>query len=100
MLALARQLGWHRRQGDVLTAFLNPDKDIDLYMEIPQEFKKENHIIRLRKGLYGLKQASAHWYVHAKATLAELGLFPTVSDVCLYTNETKDLFIIMYVDDF
>ncbi|KAI0991275.1 hypothetical protein K3495_g16912, partial [Podosphaera aphanis] len=51
-------------------------------------------------GLYGLKQAAALWYDHAKATLAKLGLFPTVSDACLYTNKSKDLFIIMYVDDF
>ncbi|KAI0992027.1 hypothetical protein K3495_g16159, partial [Podosphaera aphanis] len=85
---------------DVPTAFLNPDIDIDLYMEMPRGFEKENHIIRLRKGLYGLKQAAALWYDHAKATLARLGLFPTISDACLYTNKTKDLFIIMYVDDF
>ncbi|KAI0990896.1 hypothetical protein K3495_g17291, partial [Podosphaera aphanis] len=91
LLALAHQLGWHRRQGDVPTAFLNPDIDIDLYMEMPRGFEKENHIIRLRKGLYGLKQAAALWYDHAKATLAKLGLFPTVSDACLYTNKSKDL---------
>ncbi|KAI0991209.1 hypothetical protein K3495_g16978, partial [Podosphaera aphanis] len=100
LLALAHQLGWHRRQGDVPTAFLNPDIDIDLYMEMPRGFEKENHIIRLRKGLYGLKQAAALWYDHAKTTLAELGLLPTISDACLYTNKSKDLFIIMYVDDF
>ncbi|KAI0993176.1 hypothetical protein K3495_g15008 [Podosphaera aphanis] len=35
MLVLAHYLGWHRRQGDVPTAFLNPDLDIDLYMEMP-----------------------------------------------------------------
>lgn len=42
MLALAHQFGWHRRRGDVPTGFLNPDLDIDLYMELPQDFEKKN----------------------------------------------------------
>lgn len=100
MLVLAHQFNWHRRQGDVPTAFLNPDLNIDLYMEIPQGFEKKNHIILLRKGLYGLKQAAALWYDDAKATLAAQGLFPTTSDVCLYTTKQKDLFVLLHVDDF
>lgn len=59
MLALCRQFGWHRRQGDVPVAFLNPDIDTDLYMELPEGFKRENKIILIKKGLYGLKQAAA-----------------------------------------
>ncbi|KAI0995347.1 hypothetical protein K3495_g12834 [Podosphaera aphanis] len=100
MLVLAHQFGWHRRQGDVPKTFLNPDLDIDLYMKIPQGFEKERHIIHLRKGLYGLKQAAALWYDEVKATLAKLGLHPTTSDVCLYTNVQKDVFVVMHVDDF
>lgn len=41
MLVLAHRLGWHRRQGDVPTAFLNPDLDVDLYMEMPEGFQKK-----------------------------------------------------------
>ncbi|KAI0996754.1 hypothetical protein K3495_g11430 [Podosphaera aphanis] len=41
MLVLAHQFGWHRRQGDVPTDFLNPDLDIDLYIEMPQGYEKE-----------------------------------------------------------
>ncbi|KAI0991395.1 hypothetical protein K3495_g16792, partial [Podosphaera aphanis] len=100
MLVLAHYLGWHRRQGDVPTAFLNPDLDIDLYMEMPKGFEKNGCVLQLRKGLYGLKQAAALWYDDAKATLARQGLFPTVSDACLYTNRKKDLFVLMHVDDF
>lgn len=58
MLVLAHYLRWHRRQGDVPTAFLNPDLDIDLYMEMPKGFEKDGCILQLRKGLYGLKQAA------------------------------------------
>ncbi|KAI1002242.1 hypothetical protein K3495_g5959 [Podosphaera aphanis] len=100
MLVLARQFDWHRRQGDFPTAFLNPDLEIDLYMEIPQGIEKEEHIIHLRKELYGLKQAAALWYDDMKATLARLGLHPTTSHVCLYTNVQKYVFVVMHVDDF
>ena len=100
MLVLAHYLKWHRRQGDVPTAFLNPDLDIDLYMEMPKGFEKDGYVLQLRKGLYGLKQAAALWYDDAKSTLAQQGLFPTISDACLYTNKNKDLFVLMHVDDF
>lgn len=59
MLALAHRFGWYRRQGDVPTAFLNPDLDLDLYMELPEGYKRDNQIILIKKGLYGLKQAAA-----------------------------------------
>ena len=98
LLVLAPQLGWHRRQGDVPTAFLSPNLDIDLYMEMPQGFEREGCVILLRKGLYGLKQAAALWHDDAKATLAENGLHPTTSDICLYTNKQKDIYAMMYVD--
>ncbi|KAI0992824.1 hypothetical protein K3495_g15360, partial [Podosphaera aphanis] len=100
MLSLAHSFGWHRRQGDVPVAFLNPDLDVDLYMELPEGFKRENHIIQIKKGLYGLKQAAALWYDDVKAFLGTQGMFPTTSDVCLYTNKLKDLFAIVHVDDF
>ena len=100
MLVIAHYLKWYRCQGDVPTAFLNPDLKIDLYMELPKGFKEGNHVIRLRKGLYGLKQAAALWYDDARATLATLGLHPTTSDVCLYSNAQNDLFVLLHVDDF
>lgn len=98
ILVLAHQLGWHRKQGDVPTAFLNPDLNIDLFMELPKGYEKDGHVIRLCKGLYGLKQAAALWYDDAKSTLAQLGLLPTTSDICLYTNSEKDIFVLMHVD--
>ena len=51
MLALAHIFGWTRVQGDVQSDFLNPTLDVDLYMEMPEGFKKEGYVIRIRKGL-------------------------------------------------
>lgn len=49
LLVLAHQFGWHRRQGDVPTAFLNPDLNIDLCMDIPQGFEKEGYVVNCAK---------------------------------------------------
>ena len=99
MLALSHKLNWYRRQGDVPVAFLNPDLDIDLYMELPEGFKSTNKIILIKKGLYGLKQAAALWYDNMRGFLETQGMFPTEADVCLYANKSKDVFIIIHVDD-
>ncbi|KAI0992849.1 hypothetical protein K3495_g15335, partial [Podosphaera aphanis] len=53
ILVLAHQLGWQRKQGDVPTAFLNPDLNIDLFMELPKGYEKDGYVIKLCKGLYG-----------------------------------------------
>ena len=51
-------------QMDVDTAFLNPDLEEEVYMEIPEFFElvtpgvdPKQYCLRLRKALYGLKQA-------------------------------------------
>ncbi|KAI0995804.1 hypothetical protein K3495_g12376 [Podosphaera aphanis] len=100
LLALGHHLGWHRLQGDVATAFLNPDLDVVLYIHLPQGFEQNGKVAKLEKGLYGLKQAAALWHDNAKAELRKEGLEPTESDVCLFSSENKDIFVILLVDDF
>ncbi|KAI0991792.1 hypothetical protein K3495_g16395 [Podosphaera aphanis] len=100
LLALGHHLNWHRVQGDVPTAFLNPDLDVVLYIQMPQGFEQKGKVIKLEKGLYGLKQAAALWHDNAKSELQKNGLKPTESDICLFSDPKKDLFVILHVDDF
>lgn len=100
LLALSHQLRWYRRQGDVKHAFLNPKLAIQQYMEMPEGFRQKGMIFKILRGLYGLKQSAFHWYDDFKATLKNNGFFPTVSDVCVYTNKEKDVFVLLHVDDF
>ena len=49
---------------DVDTAFLNADIDEDIWVKIPEGTKlatNNDGIYKLRKSLYGLKQASRNW---------------------------------------
>ena len=98
ILALATQFGWHRRQVDVETAFLNPDIDRQIFIQPPEGMKAKTDLIKIRKGMYGLKQAAALWYQDAVILLEKLGLRRTVSDACLFMG--KDILVLMHVDDF
>ena len=50
---------------DVKTAFLNGVVEEELYVEHPLIFEthdRENHVRKLKKSLYGLKQEPRTWY--------------------------------------
>ena len=50
---------------DVKTAFLHGDLDEEIYIEQEEGFEvkgKSNYVCKLKKRLYGLKQAHWQWY--------------------------------------
>jgi hypothetical protein len=95
-------------QMDVVTAFLNPDVEEEMYiqfpqgLEVPEEFKTGAPALRLLKGLYGLKQAPRLWSDAVNATLQRLNFTRCNADPCLEVRKEKSEFVIiaLYVDDF
>ena len=61
---------WASRQVDFVLAFPQADIECDMYMEIPQGFHvdgpREDYCLKLKKNLYGQKQAGRVWnqYLH------------------------------------
>jgi hypothetical protein len=58
-------MGWMIYQMDVKTTFFNGIIEKEVYIEQRQGFEvneKEYHVCRLKKPLYGLKQARRAWY--------------------------------------
>ena len=103
ILALSIQYKWKRIQFDVETAFLNPNLDKLIFIQPPDGVDhlvkgKSNMLIKIKKGLYGLKQAANLWHQDAVITIEALGLKRTETDACLFTR--KGIIVLMHVDDF
>ena len=59
-------------------------------------------LVRLRKCIHGMKQASAYFHAHSDAVLKSMGCIPTPEDDCVYTlqHENESIIITKHVDDF
>ena len=91
-------------QMDVKTAFLNGELSEEVYMEQPEGFQKdgEDHLVcRLKKSIYGLKQASRQWYLKFDNVISSLGFVESKVDRCINIkiSGSKYIFLILYVDD-
>ena len=102
VMALAAAQNWAMYQLDVNNAFLHGDLDEEVYMQMPKGIPNpENKVCRLKKSLYGLKQASRQWFSKLKDTLISLGYTQSKNDYFLFLNKssTKLTIIAVYVDD-
>ena len=69
LLSIVACLDYEIWQMDVKTAFLNGNLEEDIYMQQPEGFvagRKDNLVCKLRKSIYGLKQASRCWNILTK----------------------------------
>ena len=112
LFALAAVHNWDIWQMDVVTAFLHPKLDDDVYMELPEGYglTSDNHdnlspgecrrtyVCKLNKALYGLKQAPRAWYADIDSFLTKsLSFHRSVHDANLYMMH--GLFLLLWVDD-
>ena len=91
---------------DFHNAFLNRELDDneEVYMEQPPGHKDRdpcNFCLRLKKSLYGLKQAGQKWYDVVCQTFADLGFKKSKYDPAVFYIHSGDDIIIMaiHVDD-
>jgi hypothetical protein len=104
LLAYATHHDFKLYQIDIKSAFLNGSIKEDVYVEQPPGFKSEqypNHVYKLHKTLYGLKQATRAWYEYLMDFLIDKCFRIGKVDSTLFTRRMgKDLFVCqIYVDD-
>ena len=76
IMALVAHFNSELHQMDVKTAFLNGDLYENVYMAQPEGFAvqdKEHLGCRLKKSIYGLKQASRQWYLKFDQIIRQFG---------------------------
>ena len=99
IFAISANIGLKIHQIDIDTAFLNGNLEEEVYIEAPPgcDICQEDQVCKLKKSLYGLKQASRTWNATLIKFLNEYGLKQLKSDVCVFVN--KHLIVAIYVDD-
>ncbi|GFY01843.1 retrovirus-related Pol polyprotein from transposon TNT 1-94 [Trichonephila clavipes] len=87
-------------QFDVKTAFLYGDISKALYMAQPEGFSDSSgQVCKLLKSIYGLKQAPRCWNKRFKSFAENSGLKRSNCDPCLFFNDEKSMYLIVYVND-
>jgi hypothetical protein len=99
-LAAANNMDVHKV--DIETAFLHGDIAAEIYMKAPAQLGlPANSVVRLRKAIYGLKQASLIFHNKMHDVLATHGFTRCSKESCLYViGDGSDKIIIgVYVED-
>jgi hypothetical protein len=104
LLAYAAHHSFRLFQMDVKSAFLNGPIKEEVYVEQPPGFEDDwypDHVFKLSKVLYGLKQATRAWYECLRDFLSANAFKVGKADPTLFTKTCDgDLFVCqIYVDD-
>ena len=92
---------------DVKAAYLHPKIDEEVYLEQPKSFEKLDSnggnklVCKLKKSIYGLKQAAKNWYQELSNFLIQQGFERSKHDYCLFlkNKENGKLYVLTWVDD-
>jgi len=105
-LILATVRDYNLSSIDITQAYLQAELDDELYMRPPPGVSVRSPdgsqlVCKLRRSLYGLKQAGREWAVLFTSFLLSWGLTRSTIDVCLYTYSAGAtmLWVLVYVDD-
>ncbi|MBW0479361.1 hypothetical protein O181_019076 [Austropuccinia psidii MF-1] len=98
--ASSKRLEFH--QVDIKSAFLNAPLAETVYLAVPQglNLDRRKHCLRLKKAIYGLKQAPLAWYERLRTWLQSVGFSSCVLDACVfYRTGSNPIWLYIHVDD-
>ena len=122
LLSFVAKNEWKMDHLDVVTAFLNPKIDTEVFMQQPAGIEwlerklatdaidfieppestepptREQYILRLNKALYGLRQAPRLWHQTIDSFLLSIGFHRSNADPNLYIR-ADGVLLLLYVDD-
>ena len=104
IIGIAASRGWELHHLDVKTAFLHGELKEEVYVQQPEGYMikgSETKVYKLRKALYGLRQAPRAWNEKLNAVLRDLKFERCLKEPSLYRKERQGhiLIVAVYVDD-
>nr|GEV90522.1 hypothetical protein [Tanacetum cinerariifolium] len=104
LIVIAAYYDYEIWQMDIKTAFLNGYLNEEVYMEQPEGFvnlKYPNRVCKLKRFIYGLKQASRQWNKRFDDEIKKFGFTQNRDEPCVYLKASGSniIFLILYVDD-
>ena len=93
---------WKTKQIDFVLAYTQADVECELYMQIPKGFEvqcdvDQKYVLKLKKNLFGQKQAGRVWNEHLVGKLKSIGFVQSDIDECLFYKGTA--VFVLYTDD-
>ena len=103
-MALVAHFNLELHHMDVKTPFLNGDIDETIYMVQQKNFVSgdvKQMVSKLKKSIYGLKQASRQWYYKFHQVVISFGFEMNLADGCIYDkfSGSKYIILVLYVHD-
>jgi hypothetical protein len=91
LLAVASTRHWSVYPLDAKNAFLNGELREEVYMQPPPRYSATDGLVcRLRRSLYGLKQASHAWFERfASVVITAAGFSPSTHDPMLFVHSSR-----------
>ena len=89
---MTEMAGWESRQIDYVLAFSQATIDSDVYLHLPAGFhvdgedENETYFLKLKKNLYGTRQAAENWFDMLKTGLEDEGFRQNKVDPCLFVR--------------
>lgn len=102
LLAVGNERSFHFEQLDVKSAFLNGELKDSVYLKPPEgDNVKPNYVYKLKKALYGLKEAAKCWNNSFNDFMKECCFERSENDSCLYWKRKGNeiVYLLLYVDD-
>ena len=88
---------------NVTNAFLHGDLEEKVFMRMRPSFcsSESTKVCKLRKSLYGLRQAPRQWFAKLSSKLCAYGFARSYADYSLFVYQKGEVFmaLLVYVDD-
>ncbi|PKH65048.1 hypothetical protein CRG98_050175 [Punica granatum] len=104
MLVVVAHYDYEVWQMDVKSAFLNGYIEEDIFMDQPKGFESKDKakVCKLKRSIYGLKQASRSWNRRFDEVIKSFGFIKNEDEPCVYKKASGSMiaFLVLYVMTF